>query len=252
MTLRQRFDKALAKYIEREKKDPKVIGILVSGSYYHSELDKNSDIDTYVITEDTGFRERGNTWIDGVEIEYFKNPVKQIRYYFKQEKGKKAPCTAHMFANGKAVYKKSKKVDSLIDEANRIIKQPMKVMTELDIEWAKYALDDLQKDLEDIYERKEDFAFYQISMDILEHCFTIFFQTKKLPSELWLARKPKNMGRKIREMDERFARLYKQALLENNKQKKYKVLLKLIEYVEKELGGKRGKEWVLKSKCTFT
>lgn len=251
MNLKKKFDNALAKFIETQRKDPNVIGILVSGSYVHSKPDPNSDIDTYIITESGKMRERGNTWVDGVEIEYFKNPVKQIKHYFKTEKGTKMPCTLHMFANGKIIYAKNKKIAELVKQARQAVKQPAKKMTDLDFQWARYALDDLEKDLEDIYLKGDRFGFYQISLDILEYCFNHFYKVKRLPAESWLARKPKRMSEKLQEADAKFAGLYKTALLEQDMKKKYTRLKKLIEYVEKKLGGKRPKEWKLVSKCTF-
>ncbi|MBW3019389.1 nucleotidyltransferase domain-containing protein [Candidatus Woesearchaeota archaeon] len=251
MNFKKKFDKALAKFIKIQKKDPKVIGILVSGSYVHSKPDPNSDIDTYVITETGKMRERGNTWVDGVEIEYFKNPVRQIKDYFKTEKGTKMPCTVHMFANGKVMYAKNKKMAELVKQAKLLVKQPAKKMTNLDFQWARYALDDLEKDLEDIYLKGDKFGFHQISLDILEYCFNHFFKVKRLPAESWLARKPKRMSEKLQKADAKFASLYKTALLEHDMKKKYQKLKKLIKYLEPCLGGKRPKEWKLVSKCTF-
>ncbi len=88
MKIEEKFQKALDKFVEKTKGNKNVVGILVTGSFVHSVLHKNSDLDVFVITKDSVIRERGNTWIDGVEVEYFMNPIKQIEYYFKEEAGK--------------------------------------------------------------------------------------------------------------------------------------------------------------------
>ena len=86
-------------YVEKEKLNEDVIGVIISGSMKYSTIDKNSDIDIHIILDPKcEYRERGNLWIKGIEIEYFKNPPAQIRSYFNKEK--KSPHTAHMLAFG--------------------------------------------------------------------------------------------------------------------------------------------------------
>ncbi len=59
---------------------------MLSGSRVTSFASKYSDIDVYIIlSDDVEWRERGNKMIDGCLIEYFANPIKQIKSYFKEE-----------------------------------------------------------------------------------------------------------------------------------------------------------------------
>src|SRR3989344_3758665 len=112
MVMQEKFQQALQKFVDKHKKNSNVIGIFLTGSFIHSKPDKNSDLDVYVLTKDSKFRERGNTWIDGVEIEYFINPVKQVEQYFKEE-GDGGPHTAHMFINSKVLYSKGNELNIL-------------------------------------------------------------------------------------------------------------------------------------------
>jgi predicted nucleotidyltransferase len=243
--LTPKHKKALEKFTEQQKKNPEVIGILLSGSFIHSKPDKNSDLDIFVITKNSKFRERGNIWIDGVEVEYFNNPVKQIRHYFKKEiKGETSPSTAHMFANSVILYNKDPEINTLIKEAKKILKKPNKNMTRFEIEHARYFIDDLGKDLEDMYIKKDNFSFEIISLKILKDCLDIFYKTKRLYPE-----KSKRLLLNLKKIDKEFANIYKNALLEKDTKKKYAKLKILIKYVEKILGGKRPKEWKLKSRC---
>lgn len=239
-----RFDKALNIFINKHKKNSNVIAILVSGSYIHSNLDKNSDLDVYILLEKAKIRERGNTWINGIEIEYFINPVNQVRYYFKTETGNKAPCTAHMFANSKILYQKDKTVNSLIKEAKSIIKKKMPEMKKIDLEFARYSIDDTLKDLEDIYLKKNTFAFSLITNNILQECLDLFFKYHRISKE-----KSKRLQEQIKNIDKKFERLYSEALTEKSIDKQYKNINKLVKYTEKLIGGKRPKEWILRSKC---
>ena len=60
---------------------------MLDRSMKYSIIDKNSDIDIHVILNpECDYRERGNLWIKGIEIEYFKNPPVQIKSYFQKEK----------------------------------------------------------------------------------------------------------------------------------------------------------------------
>jgi hypothetical protein len=243
----QDYEDAIIKFLEKEKKDKNVIGILICGSYIHSKLDKNSDLDFHIILNNkVKTRERGNTWINGIEIEYFKNPVNQIKHYLKTENGAKAPCTAHMFVNSRVLYKKGNELDKLIKESKKILEIKPKPINKTDIEIARYFIDDIEKDLEDVYIKKDEFAFELIANKILEHSLNLFCKIKRIFPE-----KSKRLFNYIKDIDNNFAELYSSAILEKNINKKYHKLIKLIRYIEHNLGGKRPKEWKLKTKCDY-
>lgn len=243
--LQEKFDKALKIFVDKHKKNPNVLAALVSGSYIHSTPDKNSDLDVYVLLEKAKMRERGNTWINGVEIEYFINPVNQVRYYFETETGNKAPCTAHMFANSKILYQKDKTINQLIKEAKAILKKKMPAMKKMDLEFARYSIDDTQKDLEDVYLKKDIFAFSLIANNLLQECLNLFFKVYRISRE-----KSKRLQEHLKSIDKNFEKLYTSALIETDIDKQYKNINNLVNYTEKLIGGKRPKEWILRSECT--
>lgn len=244
--LNKKFQNALNKFVEKYKNDPNVVGIIVSGSFIHSIPDKNSDIDTYIILNDSHTRERGNTFIDGVEIEYFINPIKQIREYFRTETGSKAPCTAHMFANSKIIYKKGNTVDALIKEAKNIISKPESEMSKLEVQFVRYFIDDIQKDLEDTYLKKDKFAFNMTANELIAKCIETFYRIKRKQKE-----KTKRLKEQLKKLDNNFEKLISEAVNEKDLLKKFKNINKLVRYTERLIGGKRPKEWVLKSPCTY-
>ena len=131
----KKFTDALSIFAEKYKKNPDVIGILLSGSHLHSKPDKNSDLDVFIVLKNGVMRERGNTFVNGVEIEYFMNPVKKIKEYFKEEafKKKENPATVHMFANSQVIYKKGNELEKLIKEAKKLIKKPLDKMKQMDL-----------------------------------------------------------------------------------------------------------------------
>lgn len=240
-----KYEKVLKKFVDQQKCNPKVIGIFVSGSFIHSKPDKNSDLDIFVLLDKSKYRERGNTWIDGIEIEYFINPVLQVKDYFKTEIGEKAPCTAHMFANSVVLYKKGNELDKLIKEAKLILKRPVPKMKKMEIELARYFIDDLYKDLEDTYVNGDLFAFNLMANKVLEKSLQIFIKYKNVRQE-----KIKRLMNQLEILDKSFYKLFSDVVLEIDTKKKFECLKKLVDYTEKMIGGKRPKEWVLKSKCT--
>lgn len=243
--IKEKFDKALKIFVNKYKKDQNVLAVLVSGSYIHSKPDKNSDLDVYIVTEKTKMRERGNTWINGVEIEYFINSPKQIKYYFKQETGDKAPTTAHMFANSIVLYKKNNVVNDLMKKAKLLIKKKMPKMSKMEIELARYEIDDTRKDLEDVYLKNDIFAFFVIVNDLLMDCLKIFYKAKRIPKE-----KSKRIQKHLRQLDKEFEKLFSNAIQEQNINKKYQAVNKVVGYIERLINGKRPKEWKLRSKST--
>jgi predicted nucleotidyltransferase len=233
------YPEAIKKYIASVKNDKNIIGIVVCGSYVRNELDNNSDIDIHLILRpDCDFRERGNTWIDNVEIEYFKNPPKQIRSYF--EKETKSPHTADMLANGKVLLKKSPIIDDLVLEAKEILNKKPRELTPLEIEISKYHLDDLRKDLEDCLERENGVDFSLVKNKIIEECIDLLFWLKRIRRG-----KRKRLFEQIKDIDSYFGGLLAKALQEKNL--RIENIKTLIEYTETLLGGKRPLEWVLKS-----
>jgi|SRR3989339_43673 len=240
-----KFEKVLKKFVDKQIKNQHVIGILVAGSYVHSKPDKNSDLDIHVVLDESKFRERGNTWIDGIEIEYFINPISQIKAYYKEEVGEKAPHTAHMFANSLILFQKGGALDELVKEAKIILKRPIKPMNKNGMELAKYFLDDMAKDLEDVLIKRDFFALSLIAHEIFQKCLQIFLKQKGVERE-----KTKRLSNQLRAVDKNFDKLFSSAVLESDPKKKYTATIKLINYVENLVGGKRPKEWKFRGKLT--
>ncbi len=225
---------AIQKFVADLRKKKLVIGAILTGSYAHGPFDAHSDVDIYVILDSKcTFRERGNTWINGIEIEYFKNPPVQIRQYFNTEK---SPHTAHMLAHGKILFQKEPLVAQLIKEAEAIWNRPPDPLKHFQIELAKYGLDDLEKDLNDALLNKDGLAVELIRADIIKQCIDVFFQLKRERRY-----KNKRLNLQIQQLDPVFLRLLENSFLEINN------TFKLIQYTEKLLGGKRTTEWALRS-----
>lgn len=147
-----------------------IAGVLVCGSYITGNPTSHSDLDVHIILDNrVDYRERGNRIINGLLIEYFANPPKQILYYFDEDLKDKSLTSQVQFATGKIIFNKTGEVKALKDKATGMISefyaQPNTQMSDLD----KYFMWDMLDDLQDAYENnRADFDFmYFTCLDIL-------------------------------------------------------------------------------------
>lgn len=234
-----RFQTAADEYVASTKTEADVLGIIVSGSFAHGQIDPHSDIDIFVITDPSNTeRERGNTWINGVEIEYFKNPPQQVRSYFRKEE---SPHTAHILAHGKLVFSRSTEVGKLIEEAKAILATPLAILKPFQVELLKYHLDDLLKDHADCIYNGDRFAAEMIKFQILNRCIDTFCQVKRMHRT-----KDKQLETQLAETDAIFASAIKRLTFAGWDD--LAALLAVTTKIEAILGGKRTDEWGLRSK----
>ena len=140
-----------------------IIGVLVCGSYVTGRPTKHSDLDVHIILDNSvEYRERGNRIIDGLLIEYFANPPKQILGYFADDLNDRRLMSQVQFATGEIILDKTGEVEALKNKAKNMIEEfyassnPSPKMSELD----KYFLWDMRDDLQDAHEtERADFDF---------------------------------------------------------------------------------------------
>lgn len=238
--LQKRYLEASKAYVEQEKLNKDVIGIIVSGSMMYSTIDKNSDIDIHIILAPTcTYRERGNLWINGIEIEYFKNPPIQIKNYF--EKEEKSPHTAHMLAYGEIMYSESTIIDVLVATAKTIIQQTPPKLKNVEIEFEKYCIDDFYKDFEDALINKDFVGTNIIRTKIVNRSIDIFCKIHQIRRG-----KDKRLSKQIEVVDPTF---YQQIYLTLNENwEEITAIEQLRILTENLLGGRRTLEWTLRSK----
>lgn len=235
-----RYDQAVEQYIAQTRTLPHVIGIIVSGSYAHGQLGPHSDVDIYVITDPSCTeRERGNTWIKGVEIEYFQNPPQQIRAYFEREASR--PVSAHLLANGDLRYAVHPEVEAILAEAKAIIKGKPSPWGHGRKEISRYGVDDLYKDLLDCLEAGDAISSRLVAFQLIELCVEIYFGM----TEQWIV-KQKRLMSFLQKQNPEFAEVLGAAIGAKDFAAQVEAVERLVRYVEGLLGGKRPKEWVLR------
>ena len=110
----ENYQIALNKFLDRYRKKKWYRGAILCGSYATGNNNINSDIDCYIISDDTvNWRERGNYLLDGYLFEYFINPPKKIKEYIVDECIKLSKSTTNMFIYGKIIDDKEGFVNEL-------------------------------------------------------------------------------------------------------------------------------------------
>jgi hypothetical protein len=237
--LQKKYYEVSREYVEQEKLNKDVIGIIVSGSMMYSTIDKNSDIDIHVILDSKcDYRERGNIWIRGIEVEYFKNPPLQIESYF--EKEKKSPHTAHMLAFGEVVYSQSDVIEELVNQAKSIVKETPSQLRAFEVEFEKYFIDDYYKDLEDALLNQDLVGTSIIRSKIINRSIDIFCKIHQIRRG-----KDKRLRSQIELLDPSFFKKIEQSLNENWAKMASIEALRIA--TENLLGGRRSEEWKLRS-----
>ncbi|MEO1448539.1 MAG: hypothetical protein AAFV07_03370 [Bacteroidota bacterium] len=187
-------------YAEELKERPDVLGVILAGSWLDGQPDPNADIDIPVIlAPETGTRQRGNTWREGIEIEFLENPPQQIRAYFRQEA---SPHTAHMLAHGQLVWHRDPVVPELIAEAKAIWTAGPPPLSDFARKMMRYRIDDLRKDLADCQALNNVFGERQVRQALVDLCLDAFCGSHGLWQD-----KAKRVWQQVQEVDADFARL---------------------------------------------
>ncbi len=164
------WEERLNKFLENFKYKNDIDGILVCGSFITGNPSSHSDLDVHILLkEKVDYRVRGNKIVDGLLIEYFANPPRQIREYFKEDYSEIRPMAQIQFITGKILLDKTGEVQKLKKEARKMLdKRYSDLNTDIN-ELNKYELWDMLDDLQDGFENdRDDFDFiYYCNLDKL-------------------------------------------------------------------------------------
>ena len=112
----------LFQILEELKRDERVQGILLTGSYVYGTPHENSDLDIRIVTKD------GSNWTDheskkfGTLLHVYYNPSEIVRYYFELKRNVGDPANIHAWAYGEIVYDPNGIVTQLQQEARNVWK----------------------------------------------------------------------------------------------------------------------------------
>lgn len=180
---------------------------------------------------------RGNTWRNDYEIEYFINPINQIEQYFKDEVENRS--TSKMLSDGKFLYERDSKLRKLIAKAKNNLNKKVPKLRKKEIDDFRYSLDDILKDIEDL--QKDKASRKLLELKAIETCIKVFFGLKQEPIP-----KRKYLLETVKNLDKKFYLRLKNSL----EKETTKSIISLINHVETLLGGKRPKEFIVKTDLT--
>ena len=102
--LKSKYTKAALKFLKQISADHRIICALVTGSYYTGALTESSDLDIFLITDNSSkLRERGVLFFEGIKVSYFLNPYWKIVELLSYEKGKLKRPTAEIICFSKCL-----------------------------------------------------------------------------------------------------------------------------------------------------
>ncbi len=175
------WEKALAKFLKKYETDPCFEGAVLFGSYARGTQNEFSDIDVHILISDTqNYRERGVVDTDGFLIEYFINPLKQIRKEFHSDYFQGANTDAIMFAGGKILSDKNGNVGNLQDEAVSFLNKPLRKKKKEDVLYDLYSAWDLMDKLNSLAREGEPLAI--VYYELAKKLSNLYFKIKGIPS----------------------------------------------------------------------
>ncbi len=137
----QKWEKALDKFLQQYVNQPWFEGAVLCGSYAAGNQNEFSDIDVNIIaSNDIGWQEKSNCYVDGFLIEYTVNPIYKNQEYMKSGIENHALINQNMFAYGKILYDKNGVMKKLHQQSLRDLKKKIKPFSKYNNDFMKYRL----------------------------------------------------------------------------------------------------------------
>jgi hypothetical protein len=252
--MKEKWEIALEKFIAKWKNKKEVVGAIACGSFITGNPSKHSDIDIHLIlSKSTKWRERGNEIIEGILIEYFANPLPQIEKYFESDYKNMKKMEVHMMLTGKVIFDKTGDLKKAISLARKYDKKKFEKMGKIPIELNKYAIWDMNDNLEEVYESgKEDFEFvYYNYLQVLFDkyaSFVGFVSTGSNKLFRFITNEKDKTKYRIPDFPDReFLDLFVKAIIEKNKNEMMKLYSTLTNHVLNKMGGFDINGWKIRS-----
>ena len=124
----KKFENAYLKFLEKYKNEEWYEGAILCGSYATGNNDANSDIDVFIVSSDSeDWRERGNCLVNGFMIEYFINPIRQVKKEINSENNSFERHTSNMFAQAVIIDDINGNIKNLIGLAKETLKTELMI-----------------------------------------------------------------------------------------------------------------------------
>jgi len=183
----EKWELALNKFLEGWRERPEVLGAVLCGSHAIGAANDLSDIDCQIVLRnDTPWRDRGLTCVNGFTIEYYAVPKNNFELYSDEEINRdQIKVDARVFSTSKIIFDKDGSVAELVADAMMWFEKEFPIW--LDEEKMLF-----QKHLWDNHDHLREYHLYPSPMfeiiyallltDILEF-YARLTRTEKLPIE---------------------------------------------------------------------
>ncbi len=224
-----------------------IVGIFGFGSRFEQKtVYPNSDLDIYLVIKNIGKRFRGITHIDKIEIDYFVNPIEQLKTDWEKVKNGAVvkKTIAYMLKDGKIILDSNNELKNLQAQAKKFLKDELKNnnLTKSTIISVKYFIEDYIKDIEDSLSNNDIFSWQYNTTSLLNYLIEVFCRFHKISLV-----KQKYQGAEIAKQDKKFVKLYEAIATASSREVKFKKIQNLVLYCLKSFGGKLPEEWEIES-----
>lgn len=231
--------------IRHPEDDIEVVAILGFGSSFkQKKISPHSDLDVYIVIKDIGKRYRGVMIVDGVKVDYFVYPLRQLQADWKRVKSKLSPkqTIAYILRDGRILLDQNSKLKRLQAEAQEFLRNEL---AESEISHPlliinKYFINDYMEDVEDGLRDKDIFSWQHNINLLLNNLIEVFCQFHSIPLV-----KPKYQGQEIAKKDKKFVELYELVARASSIEERTKRVKRLMRYCLESLGGSLSREWEL-------
>lgn len=247
---RPHWESALEKFLKPWRRKPEVVAALAVGSRVQGTSTPNSDIDVHIILKPgVKWRQRGNCYVDGFLIEYFSNPVEQLKVYREADRQSFRRADARMFALGRIVFDKDGILRRLQASATRELTVPFRKLAPAELEMAKYGLWDDLDNLRDLVSAESGwyrYAHHLLLARALESYRRYLGAETGAPAKLerFFTDKSFRRGYAIPDFpDPEFVRLFGSAVRDET----FRRIERLVRHVLRRMGGFEIDGWKLRS-----
>jgi hypothetical protein len=244
------WEKSLTKFLAPWERKAMTVGAIATGSRVAGVATEYSDVDVHIIlSAKTKWRERGLKKVDGFVIEYFANPMRQLKKYLKADRKEGRKECARMFALGKIVFDKTGDAQRLQRLGQIDLRKPLQMPARSITEDAKYLLWDGLDELRALEKQKLpgfEYAYYVVLHGLLKNYARFLGAEMWAVGKMWKYLNSPEYQRKQRIApfpDQQFAKMFLGALDEPA----LRHIEKLTRHAHRRMGGFQPADWKLRA-----
>lgn len=168
----EKWEKVLNEFLKEYVDDDSILGAILGGSYATGNYTENSDIDISIITKNN-YKKRGNVIIDDIMIEYFINPISELKKYMEDDyNNRHRLSTSNLIGNGKIIFSKGNIMEDLQKEALSYYDKEFPTPDGTKVKCQKYACWDAYDELKDKVKNNESYNLnYFVLLQNLIDCY---------------------------------------------------------------------------------